>query len=347
MSKIRLKQIDNLEISGYIKNVTSGDLATISGTLSGLTTSGLALSGAFGDLYNSFDTISGDISSISGRLNVIEADFADFDIYVSAVSGELVNTNASLATVSGDLDFAEGRLDVVETDIDTLVDDVYTLQTGLAAVTGNVATISGRVTTLSGHVVTTSGLVNTLSGNVATATGTINTRHSDLSGSYTGFTGGYINNRVVLYSMTGSGVNGPTMSANTWLDRHMNIKAFDSGNLCTLNGTNFLLSGGTYEVDAYAIGYNANSAHHRAVLYNYSSGSQSGVLVTGSSLYTQSPTAASVASIVKGIFTLPNTGAILAIRHIMSDNGYGGVAAALNDNISSGLFCQATFTKIA
>lgn len=344
MSKIRLKQIDNLEISGYIKNVTSGDLTTISGTLSGLTASGLALSGAFGDLYSSFNTISGDISNISGRLNVIESDFATFDIFVSAVSGDLVTTNSSLSTVSGNLDLAEGRLDIIETDIDTLVDDVYTLQTGLVDTDSRLSTVSGRVTTLSGHVVLTSGLVNILSGDVATATGTINSQITGL----TGFTGRYVNDYVHLADVSGSGVAGGTFTSGTWVTRNINTEFSDNGGICSITTNQITLSGGTYICDISCPAWGVET--HISRLRNISSGIS---LLSGTSEYTAiMPGSYSVQtrSIIKGRFTLPSSGAILEIQHACKTTAatYGlgvGISPFLSGMVN--IYTIAEFRRIA
>lgn len=122
MSKIRVKQIEENELSLFVNEVVSGDVSTLSSDLSQLQTDFDTQSGEFVTLESEFATISSDISTTSGRLNALESTFASFDIDLSYFSGAI-----------DDLNTATG---VIQSDLSGALDSISALESGLSGVSG-------------------------------------------------------------------------------------------------------------------------------------------------------------------------------------------------------------------
>lgn len=346
MSKIRLKQLDEAEVSGYILDVVSGDLSSISGTLSGLTSSGSTMSGEFSNLVSMVNTLSGQNTGISGRLSTIESEFNDFETDVNnfssvvyQLSGEIVTTNNNLTLFSGDLVAAEADIITLEADSVIASGRINTLSGNVASATGvinsDISTLSGRIDSNSGSIVVTSGKVNTLSGHFTTLSGNVNT-----------FTGRYVNDYVMLCDASGSGVAGGSFSAGSWTTRNLNTEVSDSGNICSLSGHRITLSGGVYRCDISCPALKVGT--HIARLFNVSN--SSGVL-TGSAEYSNSATeyAQTRSRIIGQFIVTGSTGQLFEIQHICSV-GYGtyglGAAGSVGVNVPN-IYTVAEFTRIS
>lgn len=316
MSKVRLKQLDQDEISGFAKQVLSGDLSSISGSLTGLIYTGNTLSGNFSTLNIKVDVLSGQNTGISGRLDTIEQDFSAFSDQIDNFSGEMYGLSGIVNLLSGDLSFFSGNLVTAETDLAS--------QSGRIDInSGNIISSSGalnsKISIVSGLVDSISGKQDITSGKVVSISGSLNT----LSGNFTGFTGRYVNDYVLVCDSKASGTAGGTFTSGAWRTRDINTELFDDGSICTLSSNQIILSGGIYHCDiscpAWVVG------KHKARLYNISSAS---VLLNGTSEETNnSGFYASTRSFIKGRIILPSTGAILEVQHIASNtetsDGFG------------------------
>jgi len=135
MSKIRVKQLDQTELSGYIGDVTSGDFSVIESDIASLETGVDTLSGFYSDLLYSVGVLSGQNNGISGRLDTLESLFNTFDDNLSTLSGDI----ALLETATGVLnDYISG----VESDLNDYISGNNLASSGL---TGSVLSISGSV----------------------------------------------------------------------------------------------------------------------------------------------------------------------------------------------------------
>ena len=334
MSKIRLKQIDQPEISGYILNVMTGINSGFNASITGCVYTGATLSGAFGSLFNSFTGISGSYATFSGQLFTVQQDFSTFSGDIDALSGQIYSVSGQFNSLSGDIAFLSGEINTLDGSLSTLQSDFNTLSGNLVTTNSILTITSGKVDTLSGHVTGISGNLNTVSGKL-----------SDLSGSYTGFSGKYRNDHLYVCDMKASGAAGGTFTATGWKTRDINVKVSDSGNICTISSNQLLLSGGDYICDilcpAYAVGV------HKTRLRNISS---STTLVSGTKEYCT--TNIQNHSRILGRFTLPSTGAIVEIQHTsqltVATNGFGvGATNELSDRESSGIFTSAYFRRIS
>ncbi len=114
MSKIRVKQIDENELSLFINEIISGDISSISSDLAQLQTDFDLQSGDFENLKSDFDTISGDISTTSGRLNALESTFNNFDVDLSSISGAVDDLNTATGLIQSDLSGALESISAIE-----------------------------------------------------------------------------------------------------------------------------------------------------------------------------------------------------------------------------------------
>lgn len=122
MSKIRVKQIDENELSLFVNEVVSGDVSILSGDLGQLQTTVDLLSGDFAILESEFDIISSDINTTSGRLNALESTFSNFDIDLSSLSGSVEDLNAATGVLQSDLSGALDSISGLELNVSGLVD---------------------------------------------------------------------------------------------------------------------------------------------------------------------------------------------------------------------------------
>jgi outer membrane murein-binding lipoprotein Lpp len=360
MSKIRLKQIDEVEISGYIISVTSGDFNSLSGTVSGLTATGDTLSGEYSNLVSLVNILSGQNTGISGRLSTIESEFDAFDTQINNFSGQVYQLSGEIVNLSNDLDLFSGDLVTAETDIatlntitDTLSGRINTLSGDVLTATGvintNISTLSGRIDTTSGNLVATNITAAELSGSFNTISGDLNSVSGDLnsvSGELNTFTGRYVNDYVLLLDVSGSGVAGGGFTAGAWRTRNLNTEVSDSGNICSLSGHRITLSGGIYRCDISCPALKVGT--HIARLFNVSN--SSGVL-TGSAEFSSSAAEYSqTRSRIVGQFRVTgSTGQLFEIQHICSV-GYGtygfGAAGSVGVDVSN-IYSMAEFTRIS
>lgn len=340
MSKIRLKQIDEPEISGYILNVMTGINSGFNSTLTGCVYTGNTLSGAFGSLFNSFSGISGRMISFSGELATVQQDFSTFSGDLTNLSGEIYAVSGQFNSLSGDIAFISGEVDVIDTSLSSLTTSVILISGNLNTLSGNLNTTNTNLSTISGRVDTLSGLHTGLSGTVSTNTVSI----SGLSGTFTGFTGKYANDYLLVCDAKPSGTQGGTFTSGAWRTRDINTEISDIGNICTISSNQIILSGGLYICDISCPAYGVNS--HRARLQSITSGT---TILSGSSEYSANTANSTTRSVIKGKFLVPSTGSIFEIQHICNTTvstwgfGYfGGVA-----DPGPGIFTQAEFRRIA
>ncbi len=342
MSKIRLKQIDQNEVSGYILDVTTGTFSGINSSLTGCIYTGATLSGGCTILANQFNTYSGQLVTFSGELDTIEQDFTDFDANLGNVSGEVYAISGYMNSLSGDMVFFSGLVGTLQSTVTSLSSNVLAISGSLNTVSGNLDTLSGNLNTVSGIASTATGNISAFSGTYTTATGNLNAAITGLSGSFTGFTGRYVNDYIYLCDVSGSGVAGGTFNSGSWVTRNINTEVIDSGNLCSLSANRMTLSGGVYRCDISVPAYLVST--HISRLRNISN---STTLLTGTAEY--SSVGVQSRSRILGQFTITGTtGQLLEVQHICgaSSATFGlGAAGSVADNVPN-IYTTAEFTRI-
>lgn len=178
---IRIKQIDQPELSGYITDVTNQSYypaSNPSGYLSSVASDSnfIALSGNLNNtgviLDNKITTLSGfGVTLVNNTGNFLQTEIVSLSGYVDA-------TNANLSTVSG------------------LASSAISLTTGLQYETSGV--ISGEV---SGLNATITGVSGVLFGQISTASGNLNSRVTSLENTFTASGSNFLdlasNNQIV------------------------------------------------------------------------------------------------------------------------------------------------------
>lgn len=161
---IRVKQVDQVEFSGLIRQV--GDIVYYpNGNPSGYLSS-VSSDSSFIALSGKLNTASGDLNSsivtTSGSLNTkIQSTGSFLQSEISSLSGNLSTTNADLSTVSGNVDYS-----------------VY-LTTGLQNQVSGI--ISGQTTSFNSGI---SGASGVLDSKITSSSGLLNARISSLETSF-------------------------------------------------------------------------------------------------------------------------------------------------------------------
>jgi len=355
MSKIRVKQIDETELSGYIEQVSSGDLSDIRADISALETGQDTLSGFYTDLTYSVGVISGQNVGISGRLNAIESDFALFDVDISTLSGDIVNLQIKTGVLYDYTESVENDLISFESGVNVALSGISGSLSGsssglnayISGVSGQVSGISGTVTGITGSISginTTlsnlSGSINSLSGDVSNISGHINT--------FSGLNSGYIYNYILVQDVKSSGVGGGSFTgAGAWKTRDINTEVSDSGNLCSISSNQLTLSGGLYSCDISAPAMCVGS--HMARLRNISNTT---TLLSGTMEYAgTSGIPVSNRSLIKGRFMITGiTGQLLEIQHLCQNtclNSGFGTGSNLPESSLKNIYTIAEFQRIS
>lgn len=178
---VRLKQIDQPELSGYVVQITDENYYPVdnpSGFINSVL-SDINFTNLSGDLISTGYNLSLNISSVSGGLSTkIENTGTNLQSKISSLSGDLVTTNYSLSVVSGLVDAASTSVTNLETEISGV--------------------LSGEISTLNSTISTTSGALNS---KISTVSGNLSSRISSLESSFATTGGNFVditsNNQTV------------------------------------------------------------------------------------------------------------------------------------------------------
>lgn len=117
MSKIRIKQIDLVELSGYINQVNSGDVASLEESILTLESGVSELNNNYSDLIFDFNLISGQNDGVSSRLDAIESTFSDSTNEISVLSGEILSLKSATGILQDDLSVALDSISIIESGV--------------------------------------------------------------------------------------------------------------------------------------------------------------------------------------------------------------------------------------
>lgn len=161
---VRLKQIDNPELSGYIVDVTNDNYYPVgnpSGYLSSVSSDSAFIS-LSGNLITSGYNLNNSINSVSGAIDVrLISSGSILNSEIVSLSGDLNSTNNYLNTVSG------------------LATTAIYLTTGLQYSTSGA--ISGEVAVLNSTITGTSGVLNST---IVSVSGSLDSRVSSLESNF-------------------------------------------------------------------------------------------------------------------------------------------------------------------
>ena len=331
MSKIRIKQIDEVELSGYIQEIYSGDLSFIESNIVNLQSGQGQISGDVNDVIYSLSVVSGQNNSISSRLDTIESEFDLFNTDLSNISGDITELQVSTGILNNYIGDVETDLSGYKSDISNSLSGISGSLSGtnnsLSGISGSLSGISGS---LSGTNNSLSGISGSLSGISGSLSG-INNSLSGISGSLSGFNNTLLN-YIHLQDTKGTGVNGGTFLSGAWRRRDLNTEVSDYGNFCSISSNQFTLSGGLYRCKASLPACFVNA--HVGRLYNVSNSTTllSGTVERSEAFYI------STRSLINGQFRITGTtGQLLELQHYAEKDGsIAGFGVAMHTGANIG-----------
>jgi hypothetical protein len=153
-------------------------------------------------------------------------------------------------------------------------------------------------------------------------------------------------NFVVLKDVKASGTNGQTLTVNTWNKRDINTEETDTGNICTLNNSQFTLPAGTYLIQV-AITSGTQGAARKAIFRLRNITGSSDVLFGNTYNYESAYTNHAM-SFLAGVFTVNASTTFEIQEHPKSSNG-NPIASGYAASVSgfSECYLTAVITKVA